>query len=226
LATANTYRFSSREYVPSSGLYVYLYRFYNPGTERWLNQDPLAEAGGINLYGFVGNRPVYRIDPRGLFGDDPEGLPSQNGSQVNAPVTVTCTISLGSGSPPTINNNDSPEELALMMTAGAAAIVIGGAATGVDEAVSLAGAAAWTDAAGNVITFGEAVSTVTIPIFYASESAASAYEATAIFYAQNPEMIPQTLMIIQQVIGMSSGIPPSSNDPLITLLWVNGQLDK
>jgi len=113
-----------------------------------------------------------------------------------------------------------------MMTAGAAAIVIGGAATGVDEAVSLAGAAAWTDAAGNVITFGEAVSTVTIPIFYASESAASAYEATAIFYAQNPEMIPQTLMIIQQVIGMSSGIPPSSNDPLITLLWVNGQLDK
>jgi RHS repeat-associated protein len=66
LATANTYRFSSREYVPSSGLYVYLYRFYNPGTERWLNQDTFQEAGGINLYGFVHNDSVNFGDPYGL----------------------------------------------------------------------------------------------------------------------------------------------------------------
>jgi RHS repeat-associated protein len=70
LATANTYRFSSREYVPSSGLYVYLYRFYNPGTERWLNQDPLGEQGGIYLYGFVGNNPVNRTDLYGLCWED------------------------------------------------------------------------------------------------------------------------------------------------------------
>jgi RHS repeat-associated protein len=66
LATANTYRFSSREYVPTSGLYVYLYRFYNAGTERWLNQDPLGEQGGINLYRFVRGNPVNSVDPRGL----------------------------------------------------------------------------------------------------------------------------------------------------------------
>jgi hypothetical protein len=31
-----------------------------------LNRDPIEEAGGINLYGFVGNNPVYGIDPYGL----------------------------------------------------------------------------------------------------------------------------------------------------------------
>ena len=66
LATANTYRFSSREYVPSSGLYVYLYRFYNPGTERWLNQDPIGEVGGINLYENGNNNLLLFLDPYGL----------------------------------------------------------------------------------------------------------------------------------------------------------------
>jgi uncharacterized protein RhaS with RHS repeats len=33
---------------------------------RWLTRDPLQEAGGINLYGFVKNNPVNFIDPYGL----------------------------------------------------------------------------------------------------------------------------------------------------------------
>lgn len=33
---------------------------------RWLNQDPLGEAGGINLYQFVGNNPIRFVDPYGL----------------------------------------------------------------------------------------------------------------------------------------------------------------
>jgi hypothetical protein len=35
---------------------------------RWINRDPKAEAGGINLYGFVGNDPINRIDLFGLSG--------------------------------------------------------------------------------------------------------------------------------------------------------------
>jgi len=66
LAAANTYRFSSREYVPSSGLYVYLYRFYNPATQRWLSQDPMGEGAGVNLYNYVANTPVNRLDLLGL----------------------------------------------------------------------------------------------------------------------------------------------------------------
>lgn len=42
-------------------------RFYDTGTGRWGNRDPIEERGGINLYGYVDNDPVDLIDPRGLF---------------------------------------------------------------------------------------------------------------------------------------------------------------
>ena len=42
LATANTYRFSSKEWCGTSALYYYSYRFYDPAVQRWLNRDPLA----------------------------------------------------------------------------------------------------------------------------------------------------------------------------------------
>ncbi len=32
----------------------------------WPNRDPSFETGGINLYGFVRNRPVIALDPSGL----------------------------------------------------------------------------------------------------------------------------------------------------------------
>ena len=32
---------------------------------RWLSEDPIAEDGGLNLYGFCGNNPVCRYDKDG-----------------------------------------------------------------------------------------------------------------------------------------------------------------
>ncbi len=66
LAEANTYRFSSKEWHANAGLYYYGFRYYEPNLQRWLNRDPIQEAGGINLYGFVFNDPLRRIDPFGL----------------------------------------------------------------------------------------------------------------------------------------------------------------
>lgn len=57
------------------------FAFYDPGTQRWLNRDPLGEPGfeitreyepdvladGQNLYRFVGNAPTIRIDGLGLI---------------------------------------------------------------------------------------------------------------------------------------------------------------
>jgi RHS repeat-associated protein len=71
LASANRMRFSSKPAIFSSGgawgFYYYGYRFYDPLNQRWLNRDPLEEGGGLNLYGFVGNGSMHRVDPLGLY---------------------------------------------------------------------------------------------------------------------------------------------------------------
>ena len=41
-------------------------RHYDPGTGRWVSQDPLGyDAAGFNLFGYVGNNPLNRTDPNG-----------------------------------------------------------------------------------------------------------------------------------------------------------------
>jgi RHS repeat-associated protein len=66
LAAANTYRFSSKEWNGNSGVYYYLYRFYDPNLQRWVNRDPILEKGGHNLYEFAGNEPIGILDAFGL----------------------------------------------------------------------------------------------------------------------------------------------------------------
>ncbi len=68
MAEVNRYQFSSKETDRLTGLSYYGYRFYDPTLQRWLNQDPLGEGGGINLYGFVGNSPLNAVDPLGMWG--------------------------------------------------------------------------------------------------------------------------------------------------------------
>jgi RHS repeat-associated protein len=50
----------------SASLVYYGYRFYDPITGRWPSRDPIEEEGGINLYGFVGNDGIDRVDYLGL----------------------------------------------------------------------------------------------------------------------------------------------------------------
>jgi RHS repeat-associated protein len=68
LADANRYQFSSKEKDLNSGLVYYLYRFYDPNLQRWVNRDPVAEDGGINLYEFAGDNAVTQYDAFGLDG--------------------------------------------------------------------------------------------------------------------------------------------------------------
>ncbi|MCL5096518.1 MAG: RHS repeat-associated core domain-containing protein [Candidatus Omnitrophica bacterium] len=53
LAEANVYRFSSKEFLENAGFYYYGFRFYDPGTQRWVNRDPMGEWMDINLYRFA-----------------------------------------------------------------------------------------------------------------------------------------------------------------------------
>ena len=61
------YRFSTKAQVPGMPLYYYGSRFYSPVTGRWLNRDPIEEAGGINLYLACINDPINQVDSLGDF---------------------------------------------------------------------------------------------------------------------------------------------------------------
>ncbi|MBU6303731.1 MAG: hypothetical protein KGS60_19460, partial [Verrucomicrobia bacterium] len=65
-AENNPWRFSTKPVDEFTGQYFYGYRDYDPAQGRWLSRDPLGEAGGVNLYGFVGNDGVGQIDLLGL----------------------------------------------------------------------------------------------------------------------------------------------------------------
>jgi RHS repeat-associated protein len=49
----------------ASGLDFANARAYDSLRARWLNRDPIGEAGGVNLYGYVFGDPTNRTDPLG-----------------------------------------------------------------------------------------------------------------------------------------------------------------
>jgi len=61
------FHYSSKLRDVDSGFNYYGYRFYDPGAGRWLNRDPIGEAGGLNLYGMVGNDALSSYDELGLI---------------------------------------------------------------------------------------------------------------------------------------------------------------
>jgi RHS repeat-associated protein len=62
------FAFTGHYYHFPSNLQLALYRAYDSTLGRWLSRDPIAEYGGLNLYGYVGNKPIIFLDPGGLFG--------------------------------------------------------------------------------------------------------------------------------------------------------------
>ena len=75
-AQENTYRFSTKPWDAITGLNYYGYRFYQAKNGKWVNRDPLGEAGGINLYVFVVGNPLGFYDYLGLdWKEDQYGYP-------------------------------------------------------------------------------------------------------------------------------------------------------
>ncbi|MEJ7809360.1 MAG: RHS repeat-associated core domain-containing protein, partial [Gemmatimonadaceae bacterium] len=48
---------------------------YDPRTGRFVQEDPIGLAGGVNLYGFAGADPVNYSDPFGLCPIEVDGVP-------------------------------------------------------------------------------------------------------------------------------------------------------
>ncbi len=64
-ATDPDFGFTGHLKSPFTGLTLAPYRVL--GYASWLSRDPIAEAGGINLYNYVANNPVNFIDSSGLW---------------------------------------------------------------------------------------------------------------------------------------------------------------
>ena len=64
---ANPIRFQGQYLDEETGLHYNRYRYYDPGSGRYVSKDPLGLQGGKNAYAFVRNNPVLRADPWGLI---------------------------------------------------------------------------------------------------------------------------------------------------------------
>src|SRR5207302_7737473 len=64
---AMSYLFQGGRYEGTSGLYHFRNRELSPNFGRWMQNDPIRLTGGDNnLYRFVANAPVTKVDPTGL----------------------------------------------------------------------------------------------------------------------------------------------------------------
>jgi RHS repeat-associated protein len=59
-------RFPGQQYDVKTGLHYNYFRDYEPQTGRYVEGDPLGQAGGINLYEYSVNQPIRFSDPSGL----------------------------------------------------------------------------------------------------------------------------------------------------------------
>jgi RHS repeat-associated protein len=80
-----------------TGGFTYLRnRWYDPATGRFLTQDPIGLAGGVNLYAYAGNNPVTFADPFGLKSCDPPTDPCPADRQGKI---LTVSLSLSAAMP-------------------------------------------------------------------------------------------------------------------------------
>ncbi|MGY6276992.1 RHS repeat-associated core domain-containing protein [Methylomonas sp. MgM2] len=66
-AIGNPWMFTGRQWDEESGLYFYRARYYDCESGRFLQRDPLGYVDGMNLYGYVANKPSTLLDPFGYW---------------------------------------------------------------------------------------------------------------------------------------------------------------
>jgi RHS repeat-associated protein len=60
-------RYTGHHWDAETGMYFAPFRYYMPGSGRWLGRDPLGFVDGPNVYGYVNNNPLIYVDPDGRF---------------------------------------------------------------------------------------------------------------------------------------------------------------
>ena len=63
--TGSPFGYTGRQYDPETGLWQYRARYYHSQLGQFLSHDPIGTKDDPNLYLYVGNDPVNRMDPTG-----------------------------------------------------------------------------------------------------------------------------------------------------------------
>ncbi|HLA10131.1 MAG TPA: RHS repeat-associated core domain-containing protein, partial [Pyrinomonadaceae bacterium] len=71
-STRTRYTYTGRERDPDTGLLYYRARFYDPQLGRFISEDPIGFAGGMNPFAYVDNNPIAFYDPLGLCPQIPD----------------------------------------------------------------------------------------------------------------------------------------------------------
>ena len=62
-------RFPGQYFDKETNLHYNYFRYYEPETGRYISPDPIGLAGGVNVYGYVGQNPLSFTDSNGLLPD-------------------------------------------------------------------------------------------------------------------------------------------------------------
>jgi RHS repeat-associated protein len=65
-ASTNPFQFTGRE-NDNTGLYYFRARYYHPKAKRFISEDPIGQAGGLNAFAYVYGNPISKTDSLGLI---------------------------------------------------------------------------------------------------------------------------------------------------------------